>query len=259
MDDPVLGHPAGERGKKLRQAMCLAYDQKLWIDRMRNGFWAEPAFGPTPKGIAGYLDDVKSKYTARDLDAAKRLLAEAGYPDGKGLPEFDYEMSGSDTVSRIGAEIYRNCMADIGVRVNLHANTWDQFDDKVKGRRAQLFGMAWSADYPDAQNFLQLFYGPFGSPNANGSNYNNPAYDKLYDEMKLMQPGPARDDVIRKMLAIVNEDCPMNYTDHRIAYSYARSWLKNFKYMDVNPWLFKYYRVDKDEKTRVLAAKVQPR
>lgn len=252
MDDPVLGHAAGDRGRKLRQAMCLAYDQKLWIDRMRNGFWSVPAFGPVPPTVAGYLPDAKSRFATRDVDAAKRLLAEAGFPGGRGLPEFDYEMNGSDTVSRVGAEIWRNCMAEIGIRTNLHANTWDQFDEKVKGRRAQTFGVAWSADYPDAQNFLQLLYGPFGSPNSNGANYNNPVYDKLYDRMKVMQPGPARDDVIREMLAIVNEDCPWSYTDHRVAYSYFRSWLLNFKYMDVNPWLFKYYRVDAAEKARVL-------
>ena len=52
------------------------------------------------------------------------------------------------------------------------------------------------------------------------------------------------------MLRVVNEDCPWNYTDHRIRYSYAWSWLKNYKYLDINPWLFKYYRVDKAEKAR---------
>lgn len=253
MDDPVIGHKADDRGRKIRQAMSLAYDSRFWVERMRNGFWGVPAHGPIPPGIAGYVPDADSPYSQHDVERAKRLLAEAGYPGGKGLPEFDYEDNGSDTVSKIGSDIFRNCMAEIGIRVNPHSNTWDQFDDKVKGRRAQIFGMAWGADYPDAQNFLQLFYGPFGSPNSNNSNYNNPAYDALYDRMKVMQPGPERDAVIRKMLAILDEDCPWSYTDHRVAYSYYRSWLLNFKYMDINPWLFKYYRVDAAEKARVLS------
>jgi oligopeptide transport system substrate-binding protein len=252
MDDPLIGAPAGEKGKKLRQAMCLAYDANRWIRTMRNGFWAIPAYGPVPPTVAGYVKDPKSPYTDRDTERAKRLLAEAGYPEGRGLPVLSYEMSGTDAVNRNGSEIFRDCMAEIGIRIELQGNTWDQFDEKVKAKKAQVFGMAWGADYPDAQNFLQLFYGPHESPGPNNSNYKNPEYDRLYDRMKLMAPGKARDEVIAKMLAVLNEDCPWNYTDHRVQYSYARSWLRNFKFMDINPWSFKHYRVDHEEKARRL-------
>lgn len=251
MDDPVIGAPAGEKGRKVRQAMSLAYDTNEWIRKMRNGFWAEPAHGPVPPTVAGFVD-VKSPYSAYDVERAKRLLAEAGYPGGRGLPKLRYEMTGSDAVSRNGSEIFVNCMRQIGIEIGLEPNTWDQFDDKVKSKRAQVFGMAWGADYPDAQNFLQLFYGPHESPGPNNSNYKNPKYDELYDRMKLMQHGPERDRVIAEMLAILNEDCPWSYTDHRVQYSYAHSWLKNFKFMDINPWSFKHYRVDQAEKRRRL-------
>ena len=103
----------------------------------------------------------------------------------------------------------------------------------------------------DAQDFLQLFYGPNELAGPNSANYKNPAYDKLYDRMNVMAPGAERDDVIKKMLAVVDEDCPWSYTDHRAQYSYYQPWLKNFKYLDINPWLFKYYRVDRAEKARV--------
>jgi ABC-type transport system substrate-binding protein len=254
MDDAVIGAPAGERGRKVRQAMSLAFDQALWIKVMRNGFWAIPARGPVPPAVAGYVGDVGDSFTGHDVARARRLLEEAGYPGGRGIPALGYEAYSSDAVARTGDEIFRNSMKDIGIEVDIHSNTWDQFDDKVKKKAAQVFGMAWAADYPDAQNFLQLFYGPNESPGPNNSNYKNPAYDKLYDEMKLMQPGPARDDVIRKMLKILNEDCPWSYTDHRIRYSYSRSWLKNYKYQDINPWLFKYYRVDRADKARRVGA-----
>jgi oligopeptide transport system substrate-binding protein len=259
MKDQVFGAPAGERGKKIRQAMCLAMDQQLWIKVMRNGFWAVPAYGPVPPGLAGYLPDVKSPYVDRDVERAKKLLAEAGYPEGRGLPHFVYEMNGSDAVSRTGCEIFRNCMKDIGIDVELRANTWDQFDDKVKKQAAQVFGMAWSADYPDAQNFLQLFYGPNESPGPNNSNYRNADYDALYDQMKVMQPGAERDAVIRKMLLILNEDCPWSYTDHRIRFTYFHDWLKNYKYLDINPWLFKYYRIDRERRGAKAEADAPPK
>jgi oligopeptide transport system substrate-binding protein len=253
MDDAVVGSPAGDRGRKLRQAMSLAYDVKRWIDVMRNGFWADPADGPIPPNVAGWQRDVKSAYAGRDLARAKRLLAEAGYPEGRGLPVLSYEMSGNDAVSRNGSEIFKNCMQDVGIKVELSANTWDQFITKVEKKSAQILGMSWTADYPDAENFLQLFYGPNESPKPNNSNYKNPKYDALYERMAVMPHGPARDAVIREMLAMVNEDCPWSYTDYRTQYSYVQPWLRNFKYMDIDPWLFKYYRVDRAEKARRLA------
>lgn len=258
MDDPVLGAPAGERGRKVRQAMCLAYDSEAWFQVMRNGAWATKAHGPIPPTVAGYVEEPKSPYsTVRDVVRARKLLAEAGYPEGKGLPKLVYELSGTDPLNRNGAEIFKNSMAEIGIRVELSPNTWDQFDDKVKKRKAQVFGMAWGADYPDAENFLQLFYSKNASPGSNGSNYADPEYDRLYEEMARMPPGPARNEVIRRMLSIVNEDCPMNYNDHRIQYSYARSWFRNFKFLDINPWLFKYYRVDREEKARRLGERAK--
>jgi len=56
MEDEVLGEPAGERGRQVRQAICLAYDQEQWIKVMRNGYWATPAFGPLPPSVQGFVD-----------------------------------------------------------------------------------------------------------------------------------------------------------------------------------------------------------
>ena len=250
MTDPVIGAPAGEAGKKLRQAMSLAYDRDLWIKVMRNGTWAEPAFGPIPSNVPGYQADVRSPYSTRDLVRAKRLLQEAGYPEGRGLPVLKYEMSNADAVTRNGSEIFKNCMADVGIKIELSANQWPQFISKIDKKEAQIFGMSWNADYPDAENFLQLFYGPNEAPGSNGTNYKNPQYDELYRRMALMQPGPERDAVIREMLLVLNEDCPMSYTDYRVQYCFVQPWLRNFKYMDLDPWLFKYCRIDREEKRR---------
>jgi peptide/nickel transport system substrate-binding protein len=247
MDDPILGTPNGERGKKVRQAMSLAYDVGRWIKVMRNGAWGTPALGPIPPTVIGYVDE-PSPYAKRDLERAKQLLAEAGYPGGKGLPKLTYEMTGSDALARNGALIRVHTMKEIGVEIELSLQTWDKFMEKVNKKEGQLFGMSWSADYPDAQNFLQLFYGPHESPGPNNANYKNAEYDALYDQMKVMVPGPERDAVVRKMLRIINEDCPWSYTDFRVKYSYFHHWLRNYKYHLLNQWQFRFYRVNKDEK-----------
>jgi ABC-type transport system substrate-binding protein len=251
LEDPVLGLPAGERGRKVRQAMSLAYDVDEWIRIMRNGRWGVAAVNPIPPGLYGSVD-VASPYAKRDLVRAKKLLEDAGYPGGEGLPTFRYEMYGTDTLVRNSAEIFVSEMKEIGVDVELVGNTWDQMIAKINDKKAQIFGMSYSQDYPDAQDFLQLFYGPNEAPGPNATNYKNPEYDALYKKMSVMQDSPERDEVIKKMVAMVNEDCPWIYADVRTNYSFLHPWLKDFKYSDINSWMFKYCRVDKAEKARRL-------
>lgn len=252
MEDPVIGTPGGERARKVRQAISLAYDTERWIDVMRNGFWGIPARGPIPPTVVGYVEEF-SPYSERDVARAQALLEEAGYPGGRGLPRLSYEMTGTDAVSRHGSEIFKDCLAQIGIEVDLNSQTWGKFTEKIRMKQAQVFGMAWSADYPDAQNFLQLFYGPHQSPGPNNSNYDNEEFNRLYDQMKVMLPSPERDEIIRRMLRLVYEDAPWSFTDHRVRYSYFHHWFRNYKYNDLESWAFKYYDVDKEAKRRWLA------
>jgi ABC-type transport system substrate-binding protein len=243
--------PDPERGRAkalaIRRAVSLAYDAKRWIKVMRNGTWGIPARGPLPPDIDGYVDEF-SPYAVRDLERARKILADAGMPGGKGVPKFTYEMTGADSTSRQGSEIVKDAFKELGLELDLQVQTWSKFMEMVNNKRAQVFGLAWVADYPDAQNFLQLFYGPNESPGPNNANYHNAEYDRLYDKMKLMLPGPERNEVIREMLVVLYEDCPWSFTDHRIKYSYFHSWLHNYKYNDFEPWAFKYYRVDQGAK-----------
>jgi len=251
MEDPVVGAPAGERGKKLRQAMSLASDVGVWIQVMRNGHWGVPAANPIPPSLPGYVD-VKSPYARFDLAEAKRLLAEAGYPEGRGLPQLRYDIYGSGTVQRNAAEIFKNQMKAVGIDVELVGHTGDQFIAMLNQKKAQIFGLSYSQDYPDAQDFLQLFYGPNEAPGPNSNNYKNAEYDALYKQMMVMRPGPPRDEVTRKMVALVNEDCPWIYQDVRTQYLYCQPWLRNFKYSEIANTMFKYCRVDAAEKARRL-------
>src|SRR5439155_4930995 len=118
-------------------------------------------------------------------------------------------------VARNGAEIVKDSMKQVGIDVELLGNTGDQFIAKLNAKKAQIFGLSYSQDYPDAQDFLQLFYGPNEAPGPNSNNYKNPEYDALYRQMSVMLPGPERDEVIRKMVAIVNEECTWIYADVR--------------------------------------------
>jgi ABC-type transport system substrate-binding protein len=78
-------------------------------------------------------------------------------------------------------EYFQKQMEQIGVKIKIITSPWPEFQAKVKKKSVEVYGLAWSADYPDAENFLQLFYGPNKSPGANGSNYDDPKFNKEFE------------------------------------------------------------------------------
>jgi oligopeptide transport system substrate-binding protein len=237
MKDPILG-----KNKLLRQAMALASDNPTFIDKFLNGRGLL-AQGPIPPGLSSFDPNYKNPYSGLNLAKAKELLAKAGYPEGKGLPELTFE-SLADSKARQQAEFFAKDLATIGIKVKLSPNTWPQFQEKIKGGRAQIFGIAWGADYPDPQNFFQLFYSKNASPGPNDTSYSNPEFDKVYEAALNLPAGAARDALYVKMRDIVNEDVPWIYTAHRTGYRLVHGWLNNFKWNDIQNDLYKYMRVD---------------
>lgn len=85
--------------------------------------------------------------------------------------------------------------------------TFGEFARAIDDRRLDLFFLSWLLDYPDAQNSLQLFYGPNATPGSNNFNYDDPEFDALYERAISMQPGPERTALYRRMNDIVIDDC----------------------------------------------------
>ncbi len=236
-EDPVLG-----KQKALRQAMSLAYDAKQGMELFYNGRGVH-ANSPIPPGLFGYDSTWKNPYSHYDVDAAKSLLAKAGFPGGQGLPEFEYlTVAGSDT--RQMGEFFAQCMARIGVRIKVAACTWPEFLERLKRKKVQIIAVAWGADYPDPENFLQLLYGPNESPGENNANYKNAEYDSLYRDMAVMQDGAERSAKIRRMQEILAEDCPWIYTLHRLNELLIYKWVLNHRSHGVLDAPIKYYRID---------------
>lgn len=235
---------------KLRQAMSLAYNHSKANDLFYNGrgMLAQTII---PPGIPGYDPNYKNPYKVYDLEKAKKLLAEAGYPEGKGLPEITYETTAT-TVSRQMSEFFQKAMADIGIKIKVSTNTWPQLTQKTKKKQAQMFGMAWLGDYPDAENFLQLLWGPNASPGPNGSNYNNAAFNAEFAKVKNMQPSPERAKLYAKLAQQAAEQTPLLLGVHRTSFVLKHSWLKNYKFSTFNQGHAKYYDVDLKKKEEVL-------
>jgi oligopeptide transport system substrate-binding protein len=230
------------QNKKLRQAMSLAFD----VDESNRLFFNStglPAQSLVPPGVAGYEKSFRSEYAKLDLAKAKKLLAEAGYPDGKGLAPITYECL-SSTVSRQQAEFFAKSMAKIGIVVKANSNTWPEMTKKIKSKSAMMWGISWLADYPDAENFLQLIYGPNKAPGANGSNYDEPEFNEIYKKASLMQHSPIRTALYEKLKRMSAEAVPWIYGIHRMNFTLKQGWIKNFKDHSFPHGMEKFYGVD---------------
>ncbi len=237
MADPILG-----KNKYLRQALSLAYDQNTFNEIFYNGA-ALAAQGPIPPGIDGYDPLLKNPYRQFNLSKAKELMAKAKYPGGNGLPTLDYATL-AGTLGRQTSEFTTKMFASLGVNLNVGTYSWPQFLEVVKNKKAQLWSEAWAGDYPDGENFLQLFYSKNASPGQNDSNYINAEYDRLYEFSLTLPEGKERTETYQKMVKILTEDCPWIFGSHRLSYVLVQKWLKNYKPNDFSHSNYKYYRVD---------------
>ena len=246
MDDPVVGH-----NRALRQALTCAFNTEQWV-RFHNGRVTR-AQGPIPPGVSGH-EDGPGPFSF-DLEKARRLLVEAGYPEGRDPATgrrlvLNLELGLTDTDFRESTELFIDFMDKIGVVIRPCYNNKPTFFEKVERRQAQMFRLSWFADYPDAENFLQLFYGPNASPGSNRSNYVNPGYDALYERARTMQDSDERTDLYRAMARQVIEDCPWIFMHHPVDYSLSQPWVENFFPHDFPYGMEKYYRLNADRRAR---------
>jgi ABC-type transport system substrate-binding protein len=275
MLDPVIGRgdtPEQQaKNRKLRQALSIAIDWEEFV-RIFPKKGGEPAMGPLPAGLFGSRHGTveganpvthvvqDGKAVRRPLADAKRLIAEAGYPEGRdartGQPlVLNYDFYGQATPERKAEFDWMiKQFAKLGVQLEIRATDNNQFQDKVRKGKHQIFWSGWLADYPDAENFLFLLYGPNAKSRSDGentSNYENPAFDKLYAQLKLLDDGPDKQKVIDEMVRIAQEDAPWTFGYFPYASGAYQPWLHNAKPSIMVRDTGRYYRVDAAERARL--------
>ena len=266
MLDPVVGDAdpkRRERARKLRLAISIAIDQEEFISIFRNGRGV-PAHGPVPPGIFGYREPDAAginpqvyewkdgRAQRKSIAQAKKLLAEAGYPDGRdagsGEPlrlHLDTTAGGADGKSRL--DWYVRQFEKIGVQLVIRATDFNRLQDKLRRGTAQLYFLGWNADYPDPENFLFLLHGPQGraaTQGENASNYRNEEYDRLFSRMKHMANGPERQAIIDRMVEILRHDAPWVWSFFPKDYTLHHGWVYNRKPNQIANSGLKYQRLD---------------
>jgi ABC-type transport system substrate-binding protein len=212
MRDPEIGYnedrERNEMNRALRCAMRYAYD---WDDRNRTMYNDIGVIFPgiIPPVTPEYDTGMSRSSLEHNPDKGRQLLEEAGWTP-EALPVIDYGGVAS-VQQRQFFEQFRGWMSKIGYPrdkiVYKSFATFGDYNRAVKQAAIKVIGMGWGLDYPDAQNTLQLFYGPHGSPGSNNSNYDNPDYNKLYEQTAVMQPSEERTRLYRKMNQMVIDDC----------------------------------------------------
>ncbi len=275
-DDMVSCRDRSVRARKLRQAIAIAVDFEEFISIFANGRGIA-AQSPIPPGIFGYregkeginhyvYDWVDGAPRRKSINEAKRLLAEAGYPGGLDAKtkqplviHLDTTANGVGNKSRL--DWIRKQFDKIGVQLDVRSTDYNRFQDKIRRGDTQMYYYGWNADYPDPENFFFLLHGPqakVGKGGENASNYSNPEYDRLFEQMKNMENSPARQAIIDQMLEILRRDSPWLWGYHPKSYVLQHGWLNNIKPNIMANNKLKYWRVESDRRERLRGEWNQP-
>ena len=246
--DPLLG-----KNKKLRLALAHAFNRSRALELLYNnrGVLAAGPITPTLEGgenVPAYPIDF-------DLEKAKKLLAEAGFPNGKGLAPLKYEMRGPGTLQRQLGELLQDNFGKIGVQVETNSNSFPEALTKAKEGRFQIMLGGWAADYPDPENFLQVFYSKNMAPGPNSTAFNNPEFDQLYEKIRTQRPGRERNTSILRMNQILQDEIPVVFFFHSTTYTVYRSWLENYKQTEYLYGPGRYFNLDLELRKKLLKAR----
>jgi oligopeptide transport system substrate-binding protein len=234
MEDPVVGGYEPAR-IALRRAIGMAYNNDEAIRVLFSGR-ALPASGPIPPDIAGYNPKLKTAAQAYDPAAAKALLDKFGYKDRdgdgyretpEGKPLVIERWNAPTTVARERDELWKKNLDAIGIRVVFK---YDKTPELRKMGRKGLIAMrddGWNADYPDAENFMQLLYGP-SIGQANYSRFNLPEFNLLFEQARTLPDSPERTRLFDRMTELVVAYAPWRVRINDIEDTLARAWLRNY-------------------------------
>jgi oligopeptide transport system substrate-binding protein len=218
---------------RIRKALSMSFDRQELIDRVTKS-GEIPAFSFVPP-IGDYQPAAGTGY---DVEAAKQLLADAGYPNGQGLPTFTIIYNTLDlhkVIAEYLQEVWKNTL---GFNVTLQNLEWATFLEERKTSRMELGRAGWIADYADAQNFLDLFITDGGN---NDGHYSDREYDRLIREASSLPDGPERNSLMRQAEEIVLDRdqavIPIYYyvSQNLIDLDKWDGWYTNPQ--DVHPWV----------------------
>jgi len=250
MEDPVVGGYTPEK-IALRRAIGMGYNAAEYIRVVLKGR-AVPAKGIVPPDIAGYDPALKTTAEPYNPAAARALLDRFGYkdydgdgyretPDGKPLV---LEMWSPATSQRRQAdELWKKNMDTIGLKIEFKRDRLAELRKMARLGKIPMRYDGWNADYPDAENYMQLLYGP-NTGGENNARFKLPAFDALYDEARKLPDSPQRTKIFDRMTELVIAYAPWRLSEHRLEDQLMHRWVKTYKPHPIGSQVWQYVDLD---------------
>jgi oligopeptide transport system substrate-binding protein len=227
--------------KRVRKALAMAIDRGSIVTNVMKGGQL-PAYNLVPPGTAGYTSHT---HLEENIAEAKRLLAEAGYPGGKGLPTIELLYNTSEAHRTIAEAIQQMWRTRLGVNAQLVNQEWKVYLDSQRTLNYQVCRGSWIGDYVDPNSFLDMWLTGGGN---NETGWSNPEYDRLIAQAAATADPAGRLEVFQKAEAILMDEMP-----EIPVYFYTRVYLKRPEVKGWYPTLldnhpYKYVYLESEKK-----------
>ncbi len=250
MEDPVVGGYTPEK-IALRRAIGMGYDVGEFIRVIQKGR-AVPATSPIPPDVIGFDPGLKTAAQLYDPAAARALLDRFGFkdrdgdgyretPDGKPLVLERWSLPTS--LARQEDEQWKKNMDAIGLKIVFKTDRQQEMRKMARQGKIPMRTDGWNADYPDAENFMQLLYGP-NVGQENHARFSLPAFDKLYEAARLLPDSPERTKLFDRMTELVLAYAPWRLMEHRMEDHLLQPWIRNYKPHPVRLAIWRYVDID---------------
>jgi oligopeptide transport system substrate-binding protein len=196
----VLKPPLND--KRVRQALAMSINREALTEKVTRGGQL-PAYHFTPPGTAGYNSLAK---ISGDIVAARKLLAEAGYPEGKGFPPVEILFNTSEAHRAIAEAVQQMWKKNLNIDIRLVNQEWKVYLDSTHSGNYQMARAAWIADYVDPNSFLDMWLTGGGN---NETGWSNPEYDRLIGEASRAIDPQRRTEFFQKAEAVLLDEVPI--------------------------------------------------
>ncbi len=189
---------------KIRQAINYGFDRRKMMLYLRNSIGIPAESGFIPPGLPSFDSSLVHGYHY-DPDRARKLMREAGFPHGEGLPLITLKTI--DIYADLAGFIARQ-LQEIGMKVQVDITQKSLLLEETAKSQALFFRGSWIGDYPDAENYLSVFYSENPAP-PNYTRYRNPEYDQLYRSSLIENNDSIRFGLYRQMDQLMIRDAPV--------------------------------------------------
>jgi len=222
---------------RVRKALAMSIDKQLLVDKVLKGGQA-PATGFVPPGIPGYQASTRVQF---DPAAARALLAEAGYPGGKGFPKTEILVNTSEAHRKIAEAVQAMWRMNLNIDVGIYNQEWKVYLDSQSSLDYDISRSGWIGDYVHPSTFIDMFTTGNGN---NDTGWSNPRYDKLVKDAQIAESEQRRLEMLHEAEELLLDDMPIVPL-----YWYTRVYLKDPRVKGWEPKLldnhpYKYVSLD---------------